>query len=233
MLEIRGITVQFGGVTPLNDVTLSFPPGVNGLVGPNGAGKSTLLNVLSGFVTPAHGSVRAAGRDLLRLAPHRRARWGLRRTFQQEQVIHRLTAYDNIRLAAENLGATRSEVDRAVGFIELADPHRPATELTMMERRLVEIAKAVIGRPRVVLLDEPGAGTSETESVALGPIITRLAEDTEVVVVLVDHDMELVKTVCRNIAVLDFGQVIAHGPTGQVLADPAVKRAYLGTEDAA
>jgi branched-chain amino acid transport system ATP-binding protein len=231
MLDIRDITVRFGGVRPLEDASFCFEPGVNGLVGPNGAGKTTMLNVLSGFVRPATGSVVADGTDLLALAPHRRARWGLRRTFQQEQVIAALSGYDNLRLAADHLGAGPGAVERVLDLVGLQRPDRKATELSMLERRLVEIGKTLVGRPKVVLLDEPGAGLAGADSARLVPLIHRIAADYDSCVVLVDHDMDLVATVCQRVGVLDFGRRIAFGPTAEVLADPAVKRAYLGTEE--
>jgi ABC-type branched-subunit amino acid transport system ATPase component len=231
VLDIRDITVRFGGVRPLEDVSFCFEPGVNGLVGPNGAGKTTMLNVLSGFVRPAAGSVVAGGTNLLALAPHRRARWGLRRTFQQEQVIHALSGYDNLRLAADHLGGGPAEVQRVLEILELDRPERKATALSMLERRLVEIGKTIVGRPRVVLLDEPGAGLAESDSARLVPLIRRIAAEHRSCVVLVDHDMDLVAAVCQRIGVLDFGRRIAFGPTAEVLADPVVKRAYLGTEE--
>lgn len=233
MLEINDITVQFGGVRPLDDVTLHFKQGVSGLVGPNGAGKTTMLNVVSGFVTPVKGSVIFDGTDLLHLAPAKRAKWGLRRTFQQEQVIQELSAVDNLRLAADNLGAPAGSVEKALEFVGLQDPGRLATNLNMLERRLVEIGKVVIGDPKVVALDEPGAGLSEDDSKVLVPLIKRIADEYGATVVLIDHDMDLVKTVCTEIAVLDFGKRIAFGPTAEVLADPIVKKAYLGVEDVA
>ncbi len=233
MLEIRDITVQFGGVRPLADVTLTFPPGISGLVGPNGAGKTTMLNVLSGFVRPVAGSLRFDGQALDRHSPHRRARSGLRRTFQAEQVVLSLSAHDNVRLAAENLRAATSDVDRVLEAVGLVNPDRPGRLLSILERRLVEIARALVGTPRIVLLDEPGAGLAEADARTLVPLIHRLAEADGTVVVLVDHDMDLVQTVCRELAVLDFGRLIAHGPTADVLADPVVARAYLGTEELA
>jgi branched-chain amino acid transport system ATP-binding protein len=233
MLEIRDVTVRFGGVRPLVEVTLTFPPGISGLVGPNGAGKTTMLNVLSGFVRPATGSLWFDGQALDRLSPHRRARSGLRRTFQAEQVVLSLSARDNVRLAAENLGAPTSDVDRVLQAVGLESPDRPGWRLSMLERRLVEIARALVGTPRLVLLDEPGAGLAEADARTLVPLIHRLAEADGTVVVLVDHDMDLVQTVCSELAVLDFGRLIAHGPTADVLADPVVARAYLGTEELA
>ena len=231
MLHVRELTVAFGGVKPLDKVSLELPSGVCGLVGPNGAGKTTLFNVLSGFVRPAGGGVDAAGTNLLSMAPHRRARWGLRRTFQQEQVVDALSAYDNVRVTADELGGDDVGVREALAFVGLEAPDRRGGELSMLERRLVEMAKCVVGGPRMVLLDEPGAGLAEAETERLVQLIRQIPGRYDAQVILVDHDMELVSAVCSTTAVLDFGRVIALGRTSEVLADDHVRRAYLGTED--
>jgi branched-chain amino acid transport system ATP-binding protein len=231
MLDVRDLTVTFGGVKPLDGVTFALADGVCGLVGPNGAGKTTFFNCVSGFVRPNGGAISVDGEDLLRLAPHRRARWGLRRTFQQEQVIHALDAYDNVRVAADELGAGDEEVRSALEFVGLERVHRPGRSLSMLERRLVEIAKTVVGTPRVVMLDEPGAGLADAETERLVELIRAIPQRYDAQVVLVDHDMELVSTVCSTTAVLDFGRLIAIGPTADVLSDDVVRRAYLGTEE--
>jgi branched-chain amino acid transport system ATP-binding protein len=231
MLRVSELTVAFGGVKPLEGVSLKLTAGVCGLVGPNGAGKTTLFNVLSGFVRPAGGAVDADGTSLLGMAPHRRARWGLRRTFQQEQVVHTLSAYDNVRVTADEVGGDEAGVREALAFVGLESPDRPGVELTMLERRLVEIARCVVGRPRLVLLDEPGAGLAEAETERLVQLIRQIPERYDAQVILVDHDMELVSAVCSTTAVLDFGRVIALGRTSEVLANDDVRRAYLGTED--
>ncbi|UPO76414.1 MULTISPECIES: ABC transporter ATP-binding protein [Arthrobacter] len=230
-LIVEGLTVQFGGVKPLNDVSLEFVSGVCGLIGPNGAGKTTFFNVLSGFAAPVSGRVRAGGVDLLGLSAYKRAKWGLRRTFQQEQVIHTLSGWENILVASEHTGSDRESVEKAIRFTGLTGLARPGSELTMMERRLVEMAKAVCGSPRIVVLDEPAAGLDVAETQYLTDLIARIPEEFGALVVLVDHDMDLVSTVCSTTAVLDFGKRIALGPTLEVLASAEVKRAYLGTAD--
>jgi branched-chain amino acid transport system ATP-binding protein len=231
MLSVRDVTVTFGGVKPLDGVSFELPSGVCGLVGPNGAGKTTFFNVLSGFVRPSAGAVEVDGTTLLTMAPHRRARWGLRRTFQQEQVVHALSAYDNVRVTADEVGSGDDDVRGALAYVGLGSSHRRGGELTMLERRLVELAKSVVGRPRIVLLDEPGAGLAEEETDRLVHLIRQIPERFDAQVILVDHDMELVSAVCSSTAVLDFGRLIALGPTAEVLADEHVKRAYLGTEE--
>jgi branched-chain amino acid transport system ATP-binding protein len=232
MIETTGLTVRFGGVTPIDDLTLSLPAGTCGLIGPNGAGKTTFLNLLSGFVEPSAGGVRVDGEDLLALAPYRRARWGLRRTFQQEQVIEDLSVRDNIALTHEH-AATRGglrAISDALEFVGLlVSPRARARTLDTRQRRLLEIARAVVGRPRVVLLDEPAAGMNEQETDHLGAVIGAIGSELGATVVLVDHDMSLVSSCCATTAVLDFGRLIASGPTAQVLRDEHVRRAYLGT----
>jgi branched-chain amino acid transport system ATP-binding protein len=238
VIEVDGLTVRFGGVTPIDRMTVTFAEGTCGLIGPNGAGKTTFFNVLSGFVKPSGGTVRAFGDELLGMADYKRARWGLRRTFQTEQAIANLSVYDNVRLVHEHTGGAsssrRDDVMKAVSFVGLTDVlHRPIGVLTAGQRRLVELARAVVGRPRLVLLDEPAAGLPDDETEHLGGLIRRLPEETGALVILVDHDMSLVSACCTTTAVLDFGRLITSGPTAEVLREEQVIRAYLGTEEVA
>ena len=234
MIEVQGLTVRFGGVTPIDDVSVVFATGTCGLIGPNGAGKTTFFNVLSGFVKPAHGRIRAFETDLLAMAHFRRARWGLRRTFQTEQAIEELSVYDNVAMIHEHShlprASRRTDVHGAIDLVGLtgfADA-RTAT-LGAAQRRLVEVARALVGRPKIVLLDEPAAGLPDEETAHLGTVIRLIPEHTGAMVILVDHDMSLVSGCCERTAVLDFGKMIASGPTADVLRDPTVIRAYLGT----
>jgi ABC-type branched-subunit amino acid transport system ATPase component len=233
MIEVEGLTVRFGGVTPLNRLTVKFEADTCGLIGPNGAGKTTFFNVLSGFVRPAEGTVRAFGEDLLRMADYRRTRWGLRRTFQQEQAIEELSVYDNVALVHEHSirsrGARRQDVLGALGLVGLeVDPKQKVRTLSALERRLVELARAVVGKPRVVLLDEPAAGLPDDETRHLSEVIRGIPEHVGGLVVLVDHDMSLVSSCCETTAVLDFGELIESGPTAEVLRSRNVIDAYLG-----
>jgi branched-chain amino acid transport system ATP-binding protein len=235
VIRVEGLTVRFAGVMPIDDMTVEFPGGTCGLIGPNGAGKTTFFNVLSGFVRPAAGTVSAFGENLLRMADYKRARWGLRRTFQTEMAIEQLSVFDNVAMIHEHSGtkraSRRSDVLAAIDFVGLqASPKAKVGGLGAHERRLVEIARAVVGSPRVVLLDEPGAGLPDEETERLGVVIQRIPEQFDALVILVDHDMSLVSTCCETTAVLDFGKLIASGPTRDVLRDEHVIHAYLGTK---
>jgi branched-chain amino acid transport system ATP-binding protein len=236
VIDVEALTVRFGGVTPIDEVTLSFAEGTCGLIGPNGAGKTTFFNVLSGFVRPVSGTVTAFGDNLLKMADFRRARWGLRRTFQQEQAIERLSVFDNVAIIQEHTGGSRSarsgEVMDALAFVGLEGLARQRVGvLSAGARRLVELARAVVGNPRVVLLDEPAAGLPEEQTEHLAEVIRAIPGHFDALVVLVDHDMNLVSTCCETTAVLDFGKLIASGPTAEVLRNEHVIRAYLGTEE--
>jgi branched-chain amino acid transport system ATP-binding protein len=168
----------------------------------------------------------------------RRARWGLRRTFQTEQAIEKLSIYDNVAIAHEHSGEARSTRDEAVlgaiGFVGLdMNPRTKVGTLGARDRRLVEVARAVVGKPRMVLLDEPAAGLPDEETEHMGQVIRRIPEHMGALVILVDHDMSLVSACCEITAVLDFGRLIAAGPTAEVLRDEQVMRAYLGAEEVA
>jgi branched-chain amino acid transport system ATP-binding protein len=226
MIEIEDLTVRFGGVTPLDRMTIT-------------AGKTTFFNVLSGFVRPATGSVTAFGENLLGMTHFRRARWGLRRTFQTEQAIEELSIFDNVAMvhehcASEGLGARRDAVLSAIEFVGLeGNPQTKVGTLGAGERRLVELARAVVGHPRVILLDEPAAGLPEQESERTSQVIQKIPNQLGALVILVDHDMSLVSACCSHTAVLDFGKLIASGETRDVLRDDEVKKAYLGGEEVA
>ena len=239
MIEVKDLTVRYGGVTSLDGMSLTFEKGVCGLIGPNGAGKTTFFNVLSGFVRPASGTVTAFGdnllrTELLRMAHFRRARWGVRRTFQTEQAISDLTVYDNVAMIHSRLrgAARRDDVLASIEFVGGGvSPWAKVGSLTAGQRRLVEVARAVTGKPRLILLDEPAAGLPDEETAHLTGVIRGIPEQTGALTILVDHDMALVSAVCATAAVLDFGKLIASGPTAAVLRDEHVMRAYLGTAE--
>ncbi len=238
MIEVSDLTVRFGGVVPLDRMSVTFEEGTCGLIGPNGAGKTTFFNVLSGFVKPVEGQITAFGEDLLKMTHYRRARWGVRRTFQTEQAIEELSVYDNVAMIHEHSKSTgasrRDDVLGAIEFVKLdVDPYAKVRTLGAAQRRLVEVARAVVGKPRLVLLDEPAAGLPDQETAVLSDVIRAIPEHMGALVILVDHDMSLVSSCCEKTAVLDFGKMISSGPTDEVLRDERVMRAYLGTEEVA
>jgi len=233
MIRIRGLTVQFGAVRPLDalDADLSTP--IVGLVGPNGAGKTTLLNVLSGFVRAVAGSVELDGIDLLRLSPVARVRQGLRRSFQTEQIADDLSVWDNVLALADHVQRRASsagdEVERALHYVGLAPvAAAPGAVLNLFERRMVELARTLVGVPRLILMDEPGAGLNDDETALLRQRILGIPQAFDAQVLLIDHDVELIAVTCTETLVLDFGKRLALGPTRAVLDDPAVRAAYLG-----
>jgi branched-chain amino acid transport system ATP-binding protein len=239
VIDVEGLSVHFGGVVSLDDMTIQFPAGTCGLIGPNGAGKTTFFNVLSGFVTPRTGRVVAFDQDLLALPDYKRARWGLRRTFQTEQAIEKLTVFENVATVYEHsdtrgkAGRTTA-VDEALDFVGLTDVAQQLVRtLGVKERRFIEVARAVVGQPKLILLDEPAAGLPDAETELLGDIIRQIPERIGATAILVDHDMSLVQACCDWTAVLDFGRLLASGPTQEVLRDRNVMKAYLGTEEVA
>jgi branched-chain amino acid transport system ATP-binding protein len=233
VIEIRSLTVQFGGVRGLNDLTADIGAKITGLVGPNGAGKTTLLNVMSGFVKRSAGTVKVDGEDLLRIAMNRRAAFGVRRTFQTEQVVENLSVWNNVAAALDNVptgGRPRRDViAEALDYVGLArQAERVGASLNASERRLVEIARCVLARPRLVMMDEPGAGLSQSEAEHLRKVIVGVPDFCGAQVLLVDHDVDLISATCEETLVLDFGSKIAFGRTADVLKDPKVRAAYLG-----
>lgn len=235
MIKIDALTVRFGGIKPLDALEAQFSASICGLVGPNGAGKTTLLNVLSGFVTPIEGTVLLNDAALLGLSPRRRVSLGLRRTFQQELVVDELTATENIQAIADHVSADyasgRREVASALDFVGLTSRRNSlGRHLNLYDRRMVEIAKTLIGRPKVILMDEPGAGLNEAETEQLRRLLTQIPSTFDTQLVLIDHDADLIASVCVETLVLDFGKRLAMGPTREVLDDPIVRRAYLGRE---
>jgi branched-chain amino acid transport system ATP-binding protein len=248
-LEVRGVTVRFGGLTALDSVSLTAPARqVTGIIGPNGAGKTTLLNVLCGFVKPASGTLAFDGTGLTGLRPHRLAGLGIARTLQGVGLFPQLTVLENVQVGATPHARAgfwsalaglhwsgrdeRRLRERALAALERAGAAGLAGKLPGQLpyglRKRVALARALVAEPRLLLLDEPAGGLPETELPGLGELFTGLASDTAVVVV--EHRMDLVMSVCGTIAVLDFGKLIACGTPAEVQADPAVTAAYLGTD---
>ena len=234
MIHVSQVSVRFGGVVALDDVSAEFQAPVNGIIGPNGAGKTTLMNVISGFVQASSGNIVKDGSNLMDLAPHRRARWGLRRSFQREEIADDLTAFENVQVQSDSAAGPSDQNDimamlDVVGMKDRA--HVPGEALNSFERRLTDVAKCLVGNPKLVMFDEPAGGLSVDETKRLGALIAAIPEQTGAQVLVIDHDVELISAICVDTLVLDFGQRIAFGPTDQVLADPRVKAAYLGTEE--
>ena len=234
-LQVADLSVHFGGLAALTEVDLTVPSGqVTGLIGPNGAGKTTLFNAVTGLVKPKMGRVRLDGRDITRLRPHQRARLGIIRTFQRIELFGSLSAHENVQVAMErHRGGQPEEPLRSagdllawVGLSEVAD--QPADLLPTGQARLLELARALAARPRVLLLDEPASGLSESETSELASVLRQLASDG-LGVLLVEHDMSLVMSVCAEVSVLEFGRIIAAGDPATVQEHPAVRLAYLGS----
>jgi branched-chain amino acid transport system ATP-binding protein len=220
----------------LADVDLVVPAGeVVGLIGPNGAGKTTLFNVVTGLQRPSSGRVRFAGQDISRLDTHRRARLGIGRTFQRLELFTDLSVRDNLRVAGEighrghraDVGARAGSLLDELGLGPVAD--RSAGDIPTGTARRVELGRALMARPRLLLLDEPASGQTEDETESFGALLGRLAVEEGTTVLLVEHDMSLVMGVCHRVHVLDFGRVVASGTPEAVQADPVVLDAYLGT----
>ena len=230
MLDVSGVTVRFGGHVALDDVRLTAAPGeVTGLIGPNGAGKTTLFNVITGLQAPQRGRVRLDGDDVTGLAPYRRARRGLARTFQRLELFGLLTVRENVELAASvrgrRPGRSADEALALVGLTAMAEVR--ADELPTGKARLVELARALATGPRVLLLDEPASGQDDAETEAFRDVLLTVAAEG-IAVVLVEHDVHLVMRTCARVHVLDFGRVLAAGTAAEVQADQAVLDAYLG-----
>ncbi|MGX6602379.1 ABC transporter ATP-binding protein [Micromonosporaceae bacterium Da 78-11] len=222
-LSLHDITVRFGGLLALDGVSLDVPPGrVVGIIGPNGAGKTTLFNVVSGFVSPQKGGLTLDGRPF-RPRPHHLARQGIARTLQGVGQFNGLTVRENVLVGARKSGLDVDAALERCGVAEHADA-RPAT-LPYAIRKRVELARALVARPRILLLDEPAGGLDQAEIEWLATLI----KEVETTVLLVEHHMDLVMSVCDEILVLDFGKPIALGTPDEIKDDPKVADAYLGT----
>ncbi|HEX4163163.1 MAG TPA: ATP-binding cassette domain-containing protein [Acidimicrobiales bacterium] len=236
VLTVENVSVRFGGLQALDSVTLDVAPGeVHGLIGPNGAGKTTLFNVVTGLQRPTNGRVLLREEDVTGYRPHARARLGLGRTFQRLELFGTLSARDNVQMAAEvqqhKLTSGRTPAEEAeyqlarVGILHVAD--EPSDSLPTGLARLVEMARALATSPSVLLLDEPSSGLNAEETQGVGAVLEQLASEG-MGVLLVEHDMTLVMSICTRVDVLDNGSVIARGDPAAVQADRAVQEAYLG-----
>jgi branched-chain amino acid transport system permease protein len=229
-LEVKDLTVRYGEVLAVNRVSLRVDEkSIVALIGPNGAGKSTVIDAVSGFVGRYEGVIRLDGVTVDHLPPYRRARVGLRRTFQQGRAVPDLRVVDYLRLSAGH-HITDQEVDDVLRYFGCPPRETMIGTIEIGLRRLVEIAAAVAAGPRVVLLDEPAAGLSSEQSKLLAERISQIPDRFGCSVLLVEHDMDLVKSICDTITVIDFGSVIASGPPEKTLQQIEVVAAYLGAE---
>lgn len=252
LLQVRGVTRRFGGLTAVDSVSFDVHEGeIKAIIGPNGAGKSTLFNVLTGFDRPDEGTVRFADSDITGMHPDRVVRSGIARTFQNTQLFEEMTAHENVLVGTHattragfvaaafrlpwtlreerEAGGEADRLLRLVGLEQWRDT--PAADMPHGLRRLLEIARALATRPRLMLLDEPAAGLNTTETSALGEALFRI-RDHGATLVVVEHDMGLVMEVSDEIVVLDRGRKITEGPPRLIQKDPEVIKAYLGEEDA-
>lgn len=233
-LRASSISRSFEGVRALEEVTLELHRHeVVGLIGPNGAGKSTLVNVLTGFDSPTSGSVELAGRRITRWSAHRRARAGLARTFQHSRSFRELTVRENVEVAALGVGAgvrgARRRADELLQLLGLEARQRaPAGVLAHGDERRLGVARALATRPRFVLMDEPAAGLPEAEVPDFASVVRSVRDDHEAGVLLIDHNMALVMSVCDRIVVLDQGRTLADGTPAEIRGNLDVTAAYLG-----
>ena len=247
-LELRDLHIAFGGNRVLEGVDLTFNAGFNGLIGPNGAGKTTIFNVISGYVTPSQGEVLLAGESLANSSQAARVGAGIGRTFQAPRLILDATVMENTLLGlqqryrwghlsellrmpwarAEERQARRSCMDmlERFGLAEVA--HEKAESLSLGNQKIVEVARALVAEPHVVLLDEPAAGLGADDVTGLLRGLRGIASGSELCVIIIEHDLQLVASLCPHIAVLDFGRIISEGGPDDVTHDPAVIEAYLG-----
>ena len=249
-LTASGVVVRFGGLVALDSVDVAVTPGrITGLIGPNGAGKTTLFNVICGFQAADEGTVQIDGVDITKESPARRARLGLGRTFQRMELFSSLTVRDNVAMAAESSHVGRNPTSQlgltgrrrrfareieaitddllsSTGLTAISD--HLAGEISTGQGRLVELARALARRPRILLLDEPSSGLDGKESAEFGRLLVDLVTDRGVGVLMIEHDMSLVLRICDPIYVLDFGRPLMRGSAAEVRASAVVRDAYLG-----
>jgi branched-chain amino acid transport system ATP-binding protein len=241
LLETLGVKVRFGGNIALDDVSISVEAGsVTGLIGPNGAGKTTLFNTITGLQPLTGGQIIFNDKDVTKEPPHKRTRMGLARTFQRLELFTTLSVRDNVRVAGEirNRWSLRTpkmdvnaETDRIISLVGLGDvADREVGEIPTGKARVVELARALMIQPTLVLLDEPASGQTEEETEQFGQLLRDLAGEG-LGICLVEHDMALVMQVCQTIHVLDFGRMIASGSAESIRNNPTVIDAYLGAPE--
>jgi branched-chain amino acid transport system ATP-binding protein len=247
LLEANHVSKHFGGIVAIDDVTLTVEAHeAVGLVGPNGAGKTTLFNCLLGLLRPEAGRILFDGHDMAGMSTYHRARLGIGRTFQRMELFTEMTARQHLEVAERSRRADgrlwkdllnrasptpdeRARVDAIMALLGIADvADVPAEALSLGHGRLVELGRALATEPSLLLLDEPSSGLDRMETQALAVVLDRVQAERGTAILLVEHDLEMVTRVVSRLYVLDFGHLLAHGPTAEVMADAAVRRAYLG-----